>query len=287
MIKLILLDVDGVVKGFKAGINSPYPSQKVAHYLREIQDKGLPICLCTGKVSFAMKKIIQRMDLNNLHITDGGAVILDSINHQIVKQTPVYPDVIKSILSRAHVSGTYWGLYSLDGKFVEAQKYPIELQENPEIMPWSEVENLEDIAGHHVFSKLEIIYSPENEELLRTTFGDYDELIDVQWTLIPPMLPHKIAIITAKGVSKLSARNVLLDHYQIKPAEVLAVGDTMMDWGFMAGCGYVATMGNANDEMKQLTLDQGGFVGGQVDDDGLIDILEHFKPEFDFNHSSS
>jgi hypothetical protein len=32
--------------------------------------------------------------------------------------------------------------------------------------------------------------------------------------------------------------------------------------------------------MQELLIKRGRFVGGQVDADGVIDILEHFKSQF-------
>lgn len=282
MIKLIVLDVDGVVKGFKDGVNSPYPSIKVAGYLKKLHDKGIPICLCTGKASFATRKIVEKIGLNNQHITDGGAVVFDPLDHSVLKSITLPGAVAQTLLQKAHGKKILWELYTLNNKYIE-DDFPINIIENPEIMPYIQVSDLRPLAQREKITKIEIKYLPDTEEYLKQLFTLFLENIDIQWTHIPSLLPMKIVILTAKGVSKHAAVVDLVHFYGAKFSEVLAVGDTLMDWGFMDGCGYVATMGNATSEMKELIADHGGFIGEHVDNDGLIDILEHYRSDILFS----
>ena len=282
MIKLIVLDVDGVVKGFREGINSPYPSKNVALYLKKLHDKGIPICLCTGKASFATRKIVEKIGLNNQHITDGGAVVFDPLDEAVLKSITLPQEVAESLLAQSHGKKILWELYTLHKKFIETD-YPLELQENRETMPWDTVTDLRPLSTTEKITKIEIKYLPETEDYLKHLFAPYKDKMDIQWTHIPSLLPMKIVILTAKGVTKHAAVADLVGYYNVHFSEVLAVGDTLMDWGFMDGCGYVATMGNANSEMKELIADHGGYTGGHVDADGLIDILEHYRKDIVFS----
>jgi hydroxymethylpyrimidine pyrophosphatase-like HAD family hydrolase len=85
-IKAIILDVDGVIIGEKVGFNSPYPNEIVTNAMKTIQNSGIPISLCTAKPHFAIDKIIQDSDLDNVHITDGGGVIIDPIKNIVLKK---------------------------------------------------------------------------------------------------------------------------------------------------------------------------------------------------------
>src|SRR3989338_9450622 len=75
-IKGIILDIDGVIIGQKIGFNSPSPHPDVIRALREIRLKGIFISLCTAKPHFAVDDIINLAKLDNLHISDGGSVII-------------------------------------------------------------------------------------------------------------------------------------------------------------------------------------------------------------------
>jgi len=66
---------------------SAFPSEKVG----KLKHKGTsgqrnPICLCTGKTTFAMKKIIDKMELGNYHMLPMEVfVVFDPINNKILK----------------------------------------------------------------------------------------------------------------------------------------------------------------------------------------------------------
>src|SRR5947209_1656529 len=80
MIKAIITDIDGIIIGEKIGFNSPHPHSKVLRALKIIREKGIPICLCSGKPHYAIGEVIKRAELHNPHITDGGAVTIDPID---------------------------------------------------------------------------------------------------------------------------------------------------------------------------------------------------------------
>ena len=86
MIRGIILDIDGVIVGEKIGFNSPYPHPDVIQKLKSLREKWIVVSLCTAKPHFSIQKIIVDAGLNNLHITNGGGVIIDPINNVVLKK---------------------------------------------------------------------------------------------------------------------------------------------------------------------------------------------------------
>ncbi len=86
MIKGIILDIDGVIVGEKIGFNSPNPHIEVIKKLKEIREQGIVIVLCTAKPHYSIQTIINEAKLNNLHITNGGGVIIDPIDNIFLKK---------------------------------------------------------------------------------------------------------------------------------------------------------------------------------------------------------
>ena len=82
MIKGIILDVDGVLVGGKQGYNWPGPNPDVISTLKKLREKEIIISLCTGKGTFAIKEIVEAAHLNNIHIGDGGAIVVDFLNNK-------------------------------------------------------------------------------------------------------------------------------------------------------------------------------------------------------------
>src|SRR3989344_4285564 len=114
MIKAIILDVDGVIVGEKIGFNSPFPHPEVIKRLKSIRQKGIPISLCTAKPHYAIHKIIENAELNNLHITNGGGVIIDPIDNFIFKKHTINPlDAVK-VIEKYLSNEIYTEFYSVE-----------------------------------------------------------------------------------------------------------------------------------------------------------------------------
>ena len=81
------------------------------------------------------------------------------------------------------------------------------------------------------------------------------------------------------GISKVQAARVISKHTGVSLQEMLGVGDGMTDWQFIEICGYAGAMGNASQELKDKVIAMGtnGYIGKSVNENGLLDILAHFK----------
>ncbi len=276
-IKHLVLDIDGVILGSKLEHNFPFPTKKVADRINEISNSGVKISLCTGKPSFAVRILMNHFPLNNFHISDGGAVVFNPIVDSFLFKKTLDSQIVKSILGIPLEFPESWQLYTLQSKYIERAKFNPKTIEDKRIMPWVEVDNLPQIVEEAEITKLELVYPPESEDLLKRALAKFEDKITVQWTHVASLLPNKILIITAKDIDKRSSVQEMLKHVNSSLDNVLAVGDTLMDWKFMEGSGYLATMGNASDEMKELVRSKGGFIGGHTENDGLLDIFDHFK----------
>src|SRR6185503_9311617 len=119
MIKAIITDVDGVIVGDKEGVNFPLPNDKVIQKLKEINKKGIPVVLCTGKFSLAIEDIIIKAELDNPHITDGGALIYNPLRNQIIKEHSIPKDLVTEIVTVCFVNNIEVVVYSAKEYFVQ------------------------------------------------------------------------------------------------------------------------------------------------------------------------
>ena len=55
-IKAIILDVDGVIVGDRAGFNAPYPPTEVINKLKQIRENSVYVILCSDKPYYSVKK---------------------------------------------------------------------------------------------------------------------------------------------------------------------------------------------------------------------------------------
>lgn len=275
-IKQLILDVDGVILGSNTEVNFPYPSKRVVEKIQQVTKRGVKISLCTGKPSFAVKILMEHIPLDTFHVSDGGAVIFNPFTHEYLEKNIIDPAVVNSILNIPIKMLESWQVYTLDSKYIDESKFNPKTVEDARIMPWIGTADLVRETEDKEVTKLELLYPPEVEENLHRELDKFTDSIDVQWTHTPLLLPNMITIITCKNINKKASVKHLLGHIKVGRDEVLAVGDTMSDWKFMEGSGRVATLANASAEMQSLVLENGGFVGRHVNEDGLLDILEYY-----------
>jgi HAD superfamily hydrolase (TIGR01484 family) len=281
MIKGIIIDVDGVIVGEKPGVNFPDPNPKIIERLKSIRAKGTPISLCTAKPHAAIQKVVTDAGLNNLHITQGGGVVIDPIDNVILKAHSIDKDAAKHIMQICLDRGNYVEFYSPEAYFIQANQKSDFTDLHTSILGVEPiaVSSLIDEADKHDIVKIMPIASNDDDmNALDELFEPYKAGATISWGAHPVALPRRFGIITALGISKGQAAAEVAEHEHIAPSELLGVGDSTADWQFIEHCGYAGAMGNASDELKKLVATKGdkSFVGGGVDDDGLLDILDHF-----------
>ncbi|MFH1276166.1 MAG: HAD family hydrolase [Candidatus Woesearchaeota archaeon] len=282
-IKAIILDVDGVIIGEKIGFNSPSPHPEVIEALKKIKSKGILISLCTAKPHFAIKDIINYANLNNLHITDGGGVIIDPIDNVILKSNIIDNESALKVLKTYLENNVYTEFYTVNDYFIQenqsceiTKKHSHVLQQEP-----NKVKSIIEAATKNKLTKImPIAKDEEDKNRLTEMFKPFENDLVLSWGVHPVALPLQFGIITAKGISKKNAWEDILKNEDISFTEVLGVGDSTSDWQFIQLCKYGGAMGNASNELKKLVLSKGNefsYICPTVDENGIIDLFKKFE----------
>lgn len=282
MVKLIIMDVDGVIVGHKIGVNFPYPSPKAISALKNVREKGIPVVLCTGKYYHALKPTIRKAQLNNPHITDSGAVIFDSFTEKVIRSFSIEKGLASRIINTAISNNIYIEMYSENDYFVQKDADSeilghriIALQRDPVV-----VESLVSEAEKHTVIKFLTI--DKNEEKIKRTkklLEQYRGQVTLTWTLHPSTVPWEYCLITSTEASKAHAAKAMANELGISFENTLGIGDTLGDWEFMKLCGYAATMEDGSTELKGLVESKGDgkyLVAPSVNEDGILKILDYF-----------
>lgn len=286
MIKGIILDVDGVIVGGKKGYNWPNPHPDVIQALQKLRAQGIIVSLCTGKGTFAIKGIVEAARLNNLHIGDGGAVVVDFLNNTIIEKHVIGTDIVQRVIKIYQQQGVYVELYTIDGYYVQqdavsgiTKKHTDILYREPII-----VKSLRETANHLDIVKIMPIAKDElDKQNVIVLFEPFKHTLSLQWGIHPTALPLQFGIITLQHISKKQAATVISKSTQVPLTDMLGVGDGMTDWEFMQLCGYAGAMGNASEQLKNVVLSRKnntGFIGPSVDENGLLGILEYFRLKY-------
>lgn len=282
MIHGIILDVDGVLVGGKKGFNWPDPNPEVMSALSNLRKNGLIVSLCTGKGTFAIESMVKKAGLDNLHIGDGGAVVVDPIRNEILQQHTIPSTYVQQLVELYLQSNTYVELYTPDGYYVQKNLVSDKTEKHAQIL-YKEpiiVDSLISTAQHLSIVKIMPIANDEQDKKrVIDLFKDFENDLTLQWGIHPTALPYQFGLITQKGISKKQAAQTIVQHAGISLDHMLGIGDGMTDWQFMEICGFAGAMGNASEELKNKVVSKGdrGYVGKSVDENGVIDILSHFS----------
>ena len=277
-IEAVVLDIDGVIVGKEPGKNFPMPSEPVAERLREVGRSGVSVSLCSAKPFFAVANIANEVGLDSLHIGNGGAIIANpndpSVGQRRALDIPQAIRIIRKCIERC----VYIESYGEDQYFVFRDQVEDLTQKRADILMQRAVtvDDVEEIVGSHDILSIEITAkTPDERAAIDALLAEENEGVTFGWTSHPKTLPYNAAVVTRRGVSKGQGVIDLAASIGVSTENMLAVGDTMNDWTFMRVCGHTAAMGNAEDELKSATLEKGGYVGGSVDGDGVIEIIDH------------
>ena len=282
MIKAIILDVDGIVVGEKIGYNSPYPHPDVISALRTVREK-MPIALCSAKPHYAIAEIIKRAGLNNPHIADAGAVIIDPIDNVIVKEYDVGKSLARKVLEACVREKVYVEFYTVDDYFMQKSSVSDITRIHEHILQRKPKE-LEDIVAESAKFKITkivpVAVDEEDKKRVSEILMQFSGKLSISWGVHPVALPLQWGIVTAKGSSKKEGAEAIATSLKVSMDEMLGVGDSTSDWTFISLCGYGATVANGSKELKALLRSKGEgnyYISDRsVDENGILDVLKHF-----------
>ena len=282
MIRGIILDVDGVIVGEKVGYNSPLPNPDVIARLKQIEEAGVKISLCTAKPNYAIRQIINDANLRNLHITDGGAVIIDPIENTILESHTIDRTIAKQVVNKYLDSGVYVEAYAVENYMLEKNQLSELTEVHQHILQTAPVivESLTAEIDNQNIVKIMPIANDENDKArLEEILKPFATKLTLSWGVHPIALPHQFGIITAKGISKKQAAFHIAESSGISTDQLLGIGDSTSDWQFIEHCGYGATLENGSQELKDLirSREKQSYIGGAVDENGILDIFDYFK----------
>lgn len=282
MIKGIILDVDGVIVGSKKGFNWPMPHPDVIAALKQLREKGIFVTLCTGKGTFAIKDIVKAAGLNNLHIGDGGAVVMDFLNNVVIDKHVIAGEEAGQVVTMLLRRGAYVEIYTVDEYYVQKDTVGQITTQHTAILGREPVivDSLDEVVKSHEIVKVMPVAKDENEKQeIITAFEPFADTLSLQWGIHPTALPLQFGIITAQNISKRHAALTIAKHTGIPLEQTLGVGDGMTDWNFIELCGYAGIMGNASEDLKRIAATKGEknyHISPSVDENGLLEIFEHF-----------
>lgn len=260
MYKLIAIDLDGTLLNSYGEI-----TKENRQAIKYAIDKGVKVVLASGRDPQTMKKISLDLGINNYLIAGNGASVYD-----IEKEENIYEKYIKKekalkIIKKCKENSIFFNLYTDKGIITESLNYNVkvfnsennhkslEKQTNIEI-----VNDIEAYAKNNELNILKIIICDESKIIFNNIIQKLKKISGVEVLDVEHMSKKIIKIgtedigveyyyteVSSKNVDKWNSIEFLINKLDIKPHEVICIGDNINDKKMVENAGVGIVMKNS------------------------------------------
>ncbi|MBO5397406.1 MAG: HAD family phosphatase [Clostridia bacterium] len=289
MYKIIAIDLDGTLLNSFGEIT---PNTK--EVLKKAIEKGAQVVLASGRPVSAIENIANEIGAEEYLISGNGALVYDIKEKKIVYDKFLSKEQVLEIVDICEENSIYCNVYTEQEVIAKSLNYNVlfyhkENAKKPEGKRTNIniVSNLrkyiEELSADSKFLKVTvcdpnrlifngIIRKLRNIETIdvldvshmsRKTIKDGTDDVQIEYFYTE---------ITNKNVNKWSAIEYLLEKENIKPEEVMAIGDNVNDKEMIQNAGLGVVMGNSSPQMKEMA----DIVVSDNNSDGIVEAVEKF-----------
>jgi Cof subfamily protein (haloacid dehalogenase superfamily) len=259
--RLLVVDIDGTLVNAKREITPP-----VRRAVREAQDRGVRVCLATGRIWPSARQFVEGLGADPPAILYNGAMVYDFSRDEVWLRTPLpmrqAADVLR-ILRRHPLAQPH--LYVDDRVYIPAMNETTAIYQRKDSL---HTEAVGDLADWLTVDPMKILIIGERTAL---------EAVAREVEALPYAVNHVFSEINyleilPPAVSKGTALRVVAERLRIAREQIIAVGDNLNDLAMIEYAGVGVAMGNAPETLRA----RADFVAPTNDDHGLQEVIARF-----------
>lgn len=269
-IKLIALDLDGTTLN-----NDRVISERNRKVLQKAADMGVNVVIATGRPFSAVPRDVFEIEGIRYVLTSNGARITDIHEGRAFYENCLSPLAVeKSVeMLREHdyiIECFVDGIAYIDGPYFYRIKETRLSYRNVEYIleTRNPVDNIYEflLENKHQIENININFEDISEKPAMK-----EKLMTLPETTITTSFDHNLEIggATTSKAEALRQMGKLLD---IKPEEMMAIGDSPNDMAMMLEAGLPVAVGNAKEEVKAIAK----YIAPANHEDGVADAVEKF-----------
>ena len=289
MYKIIAIDLDGTLLNSFGEI-----TPKTKNVLQEAIKRGSQVVLASGRPISAIENIAAEIGANEFLISGNGALVYDIQAKKVVYDKFLTKEQVLQIVDICEENSIYCNVYTENEVIAKSLNYNVlfyhkENSKKPEgkrtniNIVTNMRKYIEDLSDEESFLKMTVcdpsqmifngiirrLRSIETIDVLdvshmsRKTIKDGTEDVQIEYFYTE---------ITNKDVNKWTALEFILQISNVKPEEVMAIGDNINDKEMVENAGLGIVMGNSNPLMKELADD----VVADNNSDGIAEAIEKY-----------
>ena len=255
MIRLVATDLDGTLLRSDGSF-----SDRTLAALARVQDAGITVVFVSARSPRTVPLDADRAGVRGYTICGNGAITYDLSERRIITHRPLAPDVAARVVTalRAAAPGVAFGC-ELELEFGHEPAYVRAKPDHPaEVLDALELVRrpVTKLVAQHGTLPLADLFT------LATGAAGDDVVVTISGT--------QFVEVTAGGVTKAAAVEVLAERLEIVRDEVIAFGDNLNDIPLLTWAGRGVAVANAQPEV----LDAADEVTLSNDEDGVAVVLE-------------
>ena len=288
MFKLMTIDLDGTLLNSFGEV-----SENTRKALLEAKARGTEVVLASGRPISSTESLAVELGVDNYLISGNGAAVYDIKEQKVIYDRFLSKEQVMKIAKLCDENSFFYNVYTEDEviasslnfnvlfyhkenvKKIEGRRTHINVVQN--IMEYIEQSGKEKFLKITVCDESQFIFNSimkrlkeingidvlETAYMSRKKIKDGTDDVDIQYYYTE---------ITNENVNKWSAIEFLLDKLNIRPEEVISIGDNLNDKEMIENAGLGVVMGNSNPIMKGLADE----IVADNNSEGVLEAINRF-----------
>lgn len=268
MYKLVVSDMDGSLLNSHNQI-SEYNERMIQKAIQ----KGIIFVLATGRIYGSAKVFAKQLKLDTPIMACNGGIIRNSVSGEVLHKAPVDKDAFKAVLDFIKTTDTYCHFYGADifyTKEIKLNSYEYSVWNKS--LPKEDQILMKEIDDPYKIIHLDDIYKiyiHVNENMKRAYYANALNKIS-NITLTSSWFNN--FEVCGHNVTKGNAVKQFAKGMNIRPDEIICIGDNLNDISMIDYAGLGVAMGNAEKAVRNAA----DVTTTSNDEDGVGRILEQY-----------
>lgn len=290
MYKFVAIDIDGTLLNSKGQL-----SARTKDAIRRVSMSGVKVVLTSGRVTSSTMKIAEDVNSDRYIICDNGAIIYDRLENKTLHEAYIDKDIVLNILDKCIENDIYYMIFTTKKIIVKDLKHMALAFYKQRHHCKDEATGISEIiyGGRNCVEEIEepitrIIVCDQDRMVYNSIVNKLKTYTEVDLMIAPHVSRKKIvdgereiflnysyAELLPKNTNKWSAIEALIDKLNIKPHEVIAIGDNFNDIDMIKNAGLGVAMNNGSPVAKEVA----SVIAPSNDKDGVAIVLERYVLE--------
>lgn len=288
MYKLIAIDLDGTLLNSYGEI-----SKKNKQAIKYAIEKGLEVVFSSGRMGDSVENLAREVGTSNYYIAGNGAIIYNLKENKTEYENFLEKEKILELIKICEENSIYYNIYTKEMIIANSIKNNVAFYNYENSKKNSEkktniniVQNIYEYVKELKDTKfLKITICDENKIIFSSIIRKMKKIKDIDILEVAHMsrkiikegteektIEYYYTEVAKKDVDKWTAIKKLLKMKNIKPEEVIAIGDNMNDEKMIKNAGLGVAMGQSNPKIKEVA----DAVTSDNDNDGVAEIIYRF-----------